>query len=83
VAVACCVAVHRRWVNPTTRKTFNLQVMYQVRVRPGSYGEGQETVGARGPIDATGSYANTNIEWYTEEDCAVVLTGLLVKATLA
>jgi hypothetical protein len=57
--------------------------MYQVRVRPGSYGEGQETVGARGPIDATGSYANTNIEWYTEEDCAVVLTGLLVKATLA
>jgi hypothetical protein len=55
--------------------------MFQVRVRPGSYTEGPETVAARGPIDTTKSYGNDVIEWYTEELGAVVLTGLLVKAT--
>jgi hypothetical protein len=69
-------------MNPAIGRAFRVQVMYQVRVRPGSYGEGQETVGATRPIDTTGSYSNTNIEWYTEESSAVILTGLLVKAQL-
>jgi hypothetical protein len=71
------------WYHPETKDRYSVQVMYQVRIRPGSYSEGQQTVRAAAAIDATGSYLNTGVEWYTEEDCAVVLTGLLVKATRA
>jgi hypothetical protein len=57
--------------------------VFQVRIRPGTYGIGQQTVGATDPVDATGTYSNNSLEWYTtgEERGALLLTGLLVQLT--
>jgi len=55
------------------------KVVLQLRIRPGSYGVGQETVGASGAIDP--HVSNDSIEWYTKGDelGSVCITGVLVK----
>jgi len=55
------------------------QVAFQLRLRPGTYAVGQETVKATTKIDP--NFENTEIEWYTDgtEHASHVLTGLLVK----
>lgn len=59
--------------------TYEAQVAFQMRIRPGSYKIGQETIGATKQIDP--HIPNSSLEWYT--DCAekgsVQFTGLLVK----
>jgi hypothetical protein len=64
-------------------KEYRAQVVFQVRMRPGCYSIGQETVGAgaSAPFDPTGTYPNASIEWYTKEVPGIILTGLLVKCT--
>ncbi len=52
------------------------QFMFQLRQRPGSYGIGQETMGGQ-IVDPL--VPRTRIEWYTAEDVAIVITGLLVR----
>lgn len=55
------------------------QVAFQVRLRPGTYRIGQQTVGADKQIDP--AFSNSSIEYYTkgDEHGSHVLTGLLVK----
>jgi hypothetical protein len=62
-------------------KEYKAQVAFQVRMRPGCYGIGQETVGTAVPFDPTSTYPNASLEWYTKEVPGVILTGLLVKCT--
>eukprot|EP00443_Scrippsiella_acuminata_P006126 CAMPEP_0115312904 /NCGR_PEP_ID=MMETSP0270-20121206/76166_1 /TAXON_ID=71861 /ORGANISM="Scrippsiella trochoidea, Strain CCMP3099" /LENGTH=103 /DNA_ID=CAMNT_0002731931 /DNA_START=106 /DNA_END=417 /DNA_ORIENTATION=- len=49
----------------------------QLRVQPGTYSIGQETVGARSQIDPYMS--NSEIEWYTSELHTHVVTGVLIQ----
>lgn len=62
-------------------KAYQAKLAFQMRLRPGTYGVGQQTVRANKPIDK--HFSNNEIEWYTEgsEHGAHVLTGLLVKLT--
>ncbi len=54
------------------------RVALQLRVEPGAYGIGPETIGARGEtIDKR--FSNSEIEWFTENRGTHVITGLLVK----
>eukprot|EP00042_Codosiga_hollandica_P008647 m.19856 g.19856 ORF g.19856 m.19856 type:complete len:60 (-) comp31396_c0_seq1:183-362(-) len=53
--------------------------MFQVRQRPGSYGIGQETVGAtRQGIILDERFSNDELEFYTKENSSLCLTGLLI-----
>eukprot|EP00698_Gefionella_okellyi_P012571 TRINITY_DN3396_c0_g2_i1.p1 TRINITY_DN3396_c0_g2~~TRINITY_DN3396_c0_g2_i1.p1 ORF type:complete len:429 (-),score=54.56 TRINITY_DN3396_c0_g2_i1:96-1382(-) len=54
-----------------------VQVALQVRIRPGAYAVGPETIGAKIRIDPY--IPNQRIEWYTEERGGHDLTGVLVK----
>eukprot|EP01084_Bolivina_argentea_P231362 390202_1 len=58
-------------------RTIKVQYAFQARIRPGSYGIGQETVGAAQSIDS--HFSNNSLEWYTKENVAIVLHGLLVR----
>jgi len=58
---------------------YKAKVAFQLRLRPGTYAVGQQTVGAEGAIDPY--ISNDSIEWYTKgtEHASHVLTGLMVK----
>eukprot|EP01084_Bolivina_argentea_P138662 244078_1 len=63
-------------------RTLKVQFAFQLRIRPGSYNVGQETVGAARigkTLDA--HFSNNEIEWYTKENLSIVLYGLLLKIT--
>jgi neuralized-like protein 4 len=65
-------------VDPKEKATeVRVQVAFQVRLRPGSYGIGQETVGAKGQIDPR--ISNAELEYYTRENVGCCIHGLLVK----
>ncbi|KAJ9440073.1 hypothetical protein DIPPA_15767 [Diplonema papillatum] len=52
----------------------------QVRIQPGTYTVGQETVGAKRRGDIIDPYVpNTSIEWYTSELHTHMITGILVN----
>ena len=55
------------------------KVVLQLRIRPESYGVGQETVGASSSIDP--HVSNDSIEWYTkgDEKGSICITGVLFK----
>jgi len=48
-----------------------------VRIQPGAYRVGPETIGAQGTIDPL--FPNTELEWSTNRRGVVILVGLLVK----
>ena len=58
-------------------KPSRAKVAFQLRQRPGSYSIGQETVGAKKEIDPM--ISNNELEYYTKENIAIVVYGLLVK----
>ena len=52
----------------------------QVRQRPESYKIGQETIGATKKGKKIDDYFDNNqIEWYTKENIAIAINGLLVQ----
>lgn len=55
-----------------------LRFVFQCRQRPGSYTVGQETVGAR-DLQLDPLFDNNELEWYSKEAPALVLTGLMVQ----
>eukprot|EP01084_Bolivina_argentea_P138663 244079_1 len=67
--------------HPTQKnKKIKAKFAFQVRIRPGSYGIGQETIGAsrkKQIIDE--NFNNNELEWYTKENVGIVVYGLLVK----
>jgi hypothetical protein len=61
-------------------KQVGMRFLFQCRQRPGSYSIGQETVGASSLCKVLDMhFKNTELEWYTKESHAVLLTGLLVQ----
>jgi hypothetical protein len=54
-----------------------LRFAFELRQRPGSYGIGQETVGATAQLDPR--ISNNELEYYTKELPAVVITGLCIE----
>jgi hypothetical protein len=50
---------------------------FQCRQRPGSYAIGQQTVAAKCTLDD--GFSNDELEWYTKENSAIVIQGLLVN----
>eukprot|EP01084_Bolivina_argentea_P227172 383699_1 len=61
-------------------RTVKVQFAFQLRIRPGSYSIGQETVGAASQgktLDE--NFSNNELEWYTKENIGIVLHGLLVR----
>ncbi len=66
---------------PTQEKAVKVKVAFQVRIRPGSFQTGKQTirVGAQAnhPIDS--HIDNNEIEWMTEERAAIVPVALLIK----
>jgi hypothetical protein len=57
----------------------DVQVVFQLRQRPGSFAIGQETVLATQAIDP--HIANSELEYYTKENVGILLQGLLLKVT--
>lgn len=56
----------------------SVQAVFQLRQRPGSYGIGQETVGAgAGRLDPL--IGNEQLEYYTREGAGIFLHGLLLR----
>ena len=75
------VGCDNRWVDPADGVAYRVRIAFQVRIHPSAYGIGQETVGAtrRGEtIDASGTFPNTSVEWYTDTKGTIFLTGLVV-----
>ena len=69
-----------RWQDPEDMTEHRAQVCFQLRVMPGSYAVGQETIAA-GEEQIDPAYSNDEIEWYTTGDAkgSMILTGLLVR----
>eukprot|EP01083_Nonionella_stella_P114737 339536_1 len=53
---------------------------FQLRIRPGSYTIGHETIGATKKGNTVDTHFNNNeLEWYTKENVGIVVHGLLIK----
>jgi hypothetical protein len=63
------------------KKKHNIQVAFEVWIRPGSYTKGPETVleAHQKHIRLSRSFRNDELEWATKERGATILCGLLVK----
>ena len=61
-------------------KKVRVKFAFQCRQRPNSYRKGQETIGAKRRLDS--QIGNEEIEMYTLETDAIVITGLLMKVEL-
>ena len=65
-----------------SRKRLKVRFAFQLRIKPGSYGIGPETIGAtrKGNIlDA--NFRNEELEWYTKQNMSIVLYGLLLNVS--
>ena len=61
-------------------KTIKVQFAFQLRIKPGSYDIGQETVGAtKNGKKLDGNFENDELEWYIKQNLSIVLYGLLLK----
>ena len=59
-----------------TRKKYSVHTILQVRVKPGSYSKGPQTMGAKEEID--GLFSNDEIEWFTNREGVHYIFGILV-----
>lgn len=66
-----------RFRDPRSHCCHQAQVGFQVCVRPGSYKEGPQTLGASEPLDPR--FSNTEIEWVTKDQGGTLLYGLLIR----
>ena len=55
----------------------HVRVAFQVRIKPGSYKIGPQTVGLHDQLDPY--FKNEELEWSTRARGAIILTGVLVK----
>ena len=61
-------------------KTLKVQFAFQLRIKPGSYGIGQETIGAtKNGKKLDENFNNEELEWYTKQNLGIVLYGLLMR----
>ena len=69
-----------RFKDTTSKKTRYGQVAFQVRIKPGSYKIGTETVGAAArswTIDP--HFPNDKLEWSTKRRGVIIPVGILIK----
>ena len=69
-----------RFLDPTDKKQYMVKTGLQVRIEPGSYTIGPETVGAtmRGRrIDS--NFKNDELEWMTDNRGVIIPTGILLR----
>ncbi|XP_077868820.1 uncharacterized protein LOC144359579 [Saccoglossus kowalevskii] len=66
-----------KYVDKDTNKSYDVRVVFQVRIRPGSYNVGPETIGQKSEIDPI--FHNQELEWFTKERGAVIPYGLLFR----
>ena len=64
------------FLGPNNRM-FCMRFVFQLCQRPGSYGIGQETVGAAQQLDS--KIENNQLEYYTEQVINVVITGICIE----
>ena len=71
--------IYAKWFDcaDDDKGSIKVQCAFQLRIRPGSYGIGQETVGATKVIDK--HFSNDELEWYTKENVGIVLHGFLLN----
>ena len=63
-----------------SKRPLDIRVAFQVRVRPGCYGTGPQTIDARTSVKPIDSHiGNNEIEWFTQERPGVFMTALLIK----
>eukprot|EP01084_Bolivina_argentea_P105130 188197_1 len=55
-----------------------VQIAFQVRIRPGSYGIGEETVNYDENIILDKNFENHELEWYTKDSLGIVIHGILL-----
>lgn len=67
--------------NPLKSGQVSLRFIFECRQRPGSYDIGQETVGAR-DIVLDPLFRNSELEFYTKENSAIVITALLIQISI-
>ena len=61
-------------------RRIKVQFAFQLRIKPGCYNIGQETVGAtRIGKRLDEHFRNDELEWYTKQNLSIVLYGLLFK----
>ena len=70
-----------RFVDPVTHQSYKAKVLLQVRIEPGSYNVGPETVRATSQIDPL--FSNNELEWSTKSRGVVIIYGVLVKLQLS
>ena len=66
-----------RYKDGATSQTYRARVAFQVRIKPGSYDVGDQTIGATANLDP--KFSNTQLEWSTKRRGVTVFTGLLVQ----
>ena len=67
-----------RWTDPQEDYApQQIRTAFQVRIQPGTYDVGPQTVGASKPIDP--EFRNEELEWSTKRRAVTVLVGLLIK----
>ena len=65
------------------KRTLKVKFAFQLRIKPGSYRIGQETVGAtRNGNILDDNFRNEEIEWYTKQNMGIVLYGLLLNINM-
>ena len=61
-----------------------IQFAFQLRIKPGSYKIGQQTVGAtKIGKNLDEHFKNEELEWYTKQNLSIVLYGLLLRISEA
>ena len=76
-------AAPSHWTDDEDGRTCDVQVCLQVRVQPGSYSVGQETIlGDDDTALIDDAYSNDEVEWYTPGAIgSIIITGLLVNVS--
>eukprot|EP01083_Nonionella_stella_P061227 159596_1 len=66
--------------NVDSGRGLRAKCVFQLRIRPGSYSIGQETIGAtEKDIIVDTRFSNSELEWYTKENIGICVYGLCIK----
>ena len=69
-----------RYTDPATKKLYSCKTAFQVRIKPGDYDVGPETVGARKKGETIDEHiSNNELEWMTQTRGVIILYGVLLR----
>ena len=73
---------YEQGINGSIDKCYQIQFVFQCRQKPDSYKVGHATTRDRHKIDYDEFIDNNSIEWYTDRNQCVMLTGFLMKVEI-